>query len=363
VVALLAGVLATKLVRAGHEGSIWMDEVFSIELATKDAADIIELSRLDVHPPLYYLALRAWIAAGKHLGLDESIGLARSLNVFVWALLMGVTYGLLRRRASFRPSLLGVGLMGLSPGVIQLTQDARSYGFALLGVTAAFLALALDLEAPPEPRSRRAAAWLVYTLGMLLATSSHNLSWFAAVAMMIAWLVARWRLGGISPRHLRDPILANLVIVACASPWLVTLATQVGSLTTSAPQWMTPPTIGNFLRVFVLWLPLGRDAGSFVTAYPWLWPFLAVAWGTLLLAILSSRVGLWTAQAGRQAGRQAGIRAVDFDPLRRTTLELCSLAGPTYFSWSQIPAADCWHLVCRCLEGPAPLGASGCRIS
>ncbi|MBP7589002.1 MAG: hypothetical protein KBA72_13700 [Thermoanaerobaculia bacterium] len=298
---LLVGVVVTKLVRAGFENSIWMDEVFSLELATKDPADIIELSRLDVHPPLYYLALRAWIAGGKHLGLDESIGLARSLNVFVWALLMGVTFGLLRRRASFSRSLLGTALMGLSPGVIQLTQDARSYGFALLGVTAAFLALALDLEAPSELRSRSAAVWLVYTLGMLLATSSHNLSWFAGAAMMIAWLVARWRIDGISPRHFRAPLLANLVIVAGASPWLLTLATQVGSLTTSAPQWMTPPTIGNFLRVFVLWLPLGRDAGSFVTAYPWLWLFVAVAWATLLFATLSGRVSLWKAQAGRQA--------------------------------------------------------------
>jgi len=302
---LLVAVLFAKLRRAGFESSIWMDEVFSLELATKEAANIVELSKQDFHPPLYYLGLRAWIRAGTYFGLDESIGLARSLNIVVWALLVAATFGFLRRRASPGRSALGAGLMGLSPGVVQLTQDARSYGFALLGVTAALLALTFDLENPSSNRSERRTIWLSYILAMLLATWSHNLSWLAAAALMVAWFFARLRAGNLTPRHLLVAVFANLVVVVGASPWLLSLSTQVSTLATSGPKWMTPPTVGNLLRVFLLWLPLGRDAGSFVEAYPWLWAFVIAAWGTLLSALFagrsdlrrrvssSSAVGLW----------------------------------------------------------------------
>lgn len=298
---MLTAVLVAKLLRAGFESSIWMDEVFSLELATKQASSIVELSRQDVHPPLYYLGLRAWIWAGTHVGLSESIGLARSLNVLVWVLLVAATYGFVRIRASVSHGALAAGLMGLSPGVVQLTQDARSYGFALFGVTIAFLALTLDLEDSGKSRSQGRAAWLCWILAMLLATWSHNLSWFAAAAMVVAWFLARLRVGRFTPRLLVGALLGNLMVATLTSPWLWSLSKQVSALTTSAPTWMTPPTVGNYLRVFVLWLPLGRDAGSFVAAYPWLWAFVIAAWGTLLLAIFGDRSNPWRTIAGAQA--------------------------------------------------------------
>ncbi len=331
VLMLLAGVLVAKLLRAGFESSIWMDEVFSLELATKPASSIVELSRQDVHPPLYYLGLRAWLLAGTRIGLNESIGLARSLNVVVWVLLVAATYAFVRMRASVSRGALAACLMGLSPGVVQLTQDARSYGFALLGVTIAFLALTLDLENPCSSRFRRRAAWLCYAVAMLLATWSHNLSWFAAVAVVIAWFLARLRVGSFAPRLLLGALLGNLMIVALTGPWLWTLSKQVSALTTSAPTWMTPPTVGNFLRVFVLWLPLGRDAGSFVAAYPWLWAFVIAAWGTLLLAIFGNRSDPWgTIAASRAIGIWTSVLFVGLLWASSRWLNLPVFHGPRY---------------------------------
>ncbi len=221
--------------------------------------------------------------------------------MLVWVLLVAATYGFVRIRASVSRGALAASLMGLSPGVVQLTQDARSYGFALFGVTIAFLALTLDLENSEKSRSLGRAAWLCYILALLLATWSHNLAWVAGVAMILAWFLARLRVGTLNPELLLGALVGNLFVVALASPWLWTLSTQVSALTTSAPTWMTPPTVGNYLRVFVLWLPLGRDAGSFVAAYPWLWAFVIAAWGTLLLAIFGDRSNPWHKITGAQS--------------------------------------------------------------
>ena len=42
--------------------SLWNDEGNSLRLAQRSAADLIESAGHDIHPPGYYLTLKAWIA-------------------------------------------------------------------------------------------------------------------------------------------------------------------------------------------------------------------------------------------------------------------------------------------------------------
>ncbi len=59
IVALIAiGGLAIRGVGILHP--FWMDESFSSVLATQNLATIVSVCKEDVHPPAYYLALRAW---------------------------------------------------------------------------------------------------------------------------------------------------------------------------------------------------------------------------------------------------------------------------------------------------------------
>ena len=44
----------------GLRQSVWFDEAYSIMVAKRSASEIIRLSALDTHPPLYYLVLKIW---------------------------------------------------------------------------------------------------------------------------------------------------------------------------------------------------------------------------------------------------------------------------------------------------------------
>ena len=60
------------------KASIWFDEAFSAYLIRYDFAKIWHLTSVDVHPPLYYFALKIWslIFGTSDFGL-------RSLSVFL----------------------------------------------------------------------------------------------------------------------------------------------------------------------------------------------------------------------------------------------------------------------------------------
>ena len=281
--ACLCATLAVKLWRGSLESTIWMDEVFSLELATKDLPELVDLAQQDVHPPMYYVALHSWLGVWKAVGVEPSILLARSLNIFSWAVLVVGAFLAMKRRSRTLEAALGATLVGLLPGSVQLTQDARSYGMALLGTTLAFLVLVLDLTATDRTRRTHWISWAVFALASLVATSSHHLSWLVLIAMVIAWLVSSVILNGLHPRTWIAPILAGVTVAAFSIPWLLDLSRQSRSLVEAAPTWMTPPTAGNLVRVFAVWLPLGRDGGSLLAAFPWLWLPVSCCWASILL--------------------------------------------------------------------------------
>ncbi|HEU5122140.1 MAG TPA: hypothetical protein VFT59_04805 [Candidatus Saccharimonadales bacterium] len=40
--------------------SVWFDEAYSIILAKKPISELLYLTSIDTHPPLYYLLLKLW---------------------------------------------------------------------------------------------------------------------------------------------------------------------------------------------------------------------------------------------------------------------------------------------------------------
>lgn len=57
VVAMLAVVALDIAVGIGQ--SVWFDEGYSIMLAQRPVHELIDLTKIDAHPPLYYMYLKA----------------------------------------------------------------------------------------------------------------------------------------------------------------------------------------------------------------------------------------------------------------------------------------------------------------
>lgn len=74
---LLVVVFSAVLIALAFQSSdIWVDETFSLGLARHSVKDLISLTAQDVHPPLYYLILKAGLAFK-----PNSVFLARIISV------------------------------------------------------------------------------------------------------------------------------------------------------------------------------------------------------------------------------------------------------------------------------------------
>lgn len=277
----LVGVLVAKVRLAGSEDTLWMDEVYSLEMASADLPRLADLAVQDLHPPLYYLALHGWLAAHDALAIPRSIRSARALNIVVWVVLVVIAWRTLAGALGSAFGALGALLVGSSAHIVQFTQDARSYGFAEAGIAVCgFLVVRDVLNETPAARSTLVRA-ITYALSASVAAWSHLLSWPLLALLGAAWLLLRWRFLRARERAWYwPPIVASLVPLFLVGAWIPVALDRASALRDAAPRWMTPASLSNFGRVFWEWLPFGRDG------LPWaqLPHELALAIGALSLA-------------------------------------------------------------------------------
>ncbi|NOZ72927.1 MAG: hypothetical protein GXP38_13620, partial [Chloroflexi bacterium] len=232
--------------------SFWADEGNSVVLAGRRFGEIIQAAAADIHPPAYYLLLKAW---GSVFGLNE--GGARSLSALLGLLVVGGVYLLGRRLAGERLGLLAAFLAAVNPFLIYYSQEARMYELlTLCAVVSALATLTLMQATTPAARHK---ALLLYSAAAVLGLYTHYafpLHLLVLNAIFLLWLVRtamswqeRWP-------WLRDWLLAQGLSLLLFLPWLPTALHQ---LTT----WPAPPTslgaLAGLQQALQLWLcgPVG----------------------------------------------------------------------------------------------------------
>ncbi|HSJ56542.1 MAG TPA: glycosyltransferase family 39 protein, partial [Anaerolineae bacterium] len=265
---LLAGALRLAgLDRTGIE----IDEAFSVQLAALSPADIVRGTVSDLHPPLYYLLLHAWIPlAGK------SVFAVRLLS----ALLGWVTVALLLRvghRAAPAIGLLAAALLAISPPHLWYSQQARQYALLTLLVTASTW---LAWRWWSGATAKGGAVPVLYVLTTLAALYTHAFAFLALAAQTIAAVVLRQPSGQERWRTIRHWLTLQALVLVGFAPWLPVMVDQ--SLHHSAP-WI-PPLSWPVVRSSWIFMLLGRDwAGSLVdyaSALLGLGLFFAALWPT-----------------------------------------------------------------------------------
>ena len=176
--------------------SFWNDEGNSARLSERSLRLIIEGTASDIHPPLYYLALRGW----RELVGDTEFGL-RAFSAFAGILTVAVTMALskeleVRARARGKRKFLALSsnsiLVGLvtavSPPLIYYSQETRMY--ALLAFWAV-LATWLLLKSHRGHRVHRGVLHVGYALTLAAGLYTHY--FFPAVILGHAILVFIWQ--------------------------------------------------------------------------------------------------------------------------------------------------------------------------
>ncbi|MGW0391897.1 glycosyltransferase family 39 protein [Streptomyces sp. NPDC003042] len=163
--------------------NLWRDELASWNAAIRGTGDLVEmLGNVDAVSGLYYLLLHGWVAvfgdSATMLRMPSAIAMAGAAAFVV----------LTARKAFDRRTALFAGLLfALLPSVTRYGQEARSYAFAVLAVTAAtwLLLRALDRSAP--------ARWAPYAVAVAAAGLFHIVSLLFLLPHVLIVLLRWWQ--------------------------------------------------------------------------------------------------------------------------------------------------------------------------
>ena len=220
--AILALAAGLRLYLIGGQ-SLWADEMSSLVTALKPVPQLLYDISNEIHPPLYHLMLKGWIAA---FGTTEA-GI-RSMSALFGIALVGLTYALGERLFNRRIGLLAAALSAVAPFQVYHSQEARMY-MPLAAISAvAVYAFARFVEAEDSdggeanPGGRPWVWAAVYVAANGLGLWTHY-SYPIILAMENAlyglWLLLTWRQGSWLRRGLRWVLLQALA-VAIYLPWL-----------------------------------------------------------------------------------------------------------------------------------------------
>lgn len=156
--------------------SIWFDEAFSAYIVRFNYAEILQFTAADVHPPMYYWALKAWTTV---FGTTEVA--FRSLSILFGGMALSGAFLLARRYFSRSIAAVSLLFLALSPTLIRYSDEARMYTMAAVIVLAATYVLT------KATASGKKSWWVTYGILVSFGMWTH---YFTAIAWLSHWV---WR--------------------------------------------------------------------------------------------------------------------------------------------------------------------------
>ena len=196
---------------------IWYDELFTMSFATQPVGRLLELAAQDVHPPLYYLIVKAFLECVRLAAPSVSaVAAAKAVSVLPYAGLLIYSAVLVRKRDGWLCAGLFAFCLLAMPQLSNYTTEVRMYGWALFFLTAAFLHVREILL------TGKKLHWAVFWVYGVCAAYCH---YFAAVSAALLYLV----LAGLLLRRRRKTCgtLETASVFRTLAAWLVCAALSV----------------------------------------------------------------------------------------------------------------------------------------
>lgn len=279
---VLVGIIALGVVLRALQldfQPLWWDEGYSVFFATRDLATMLARTAVDIHPPLYYALLQAWLGA-----FGTSVPVLRALSVLIGAASIPLLYLVARDLFNPRVGIVSAFLLAIAPLPIYYSQEVRMYGLVML-LTLASVALQLRILAANGRRRSNQVPWFAaYAVVTALALYTQYFAAFlvASEIAVVAYLALRagWRI------EWRKWIIAWVAIGLLYLPWVIYAGPKLFAYVTAKVG------IEQYTRLDPL-MYLVQHLAAFsmghVTSWSWL-AWGAIAFGLLaLLGVLASR--------------------------------------------------------------------------
>lgn len=260
------------------KSSIWFDEAFGAYMAKFSFFDIARYTSFDVHPPLFYWALKLW---GTLFGWTE-LGL-RSMSVFWGCITIIFSYLLIGKLFNQKTAKLTLLFLVISPMLIRYGQEMRMYTMIAAIAMVATYALVVAME------SKRKLPWIIYGILISLGMWTH---YFIVLVWLAHWV---WRASVVQNYSDRKTffkkffdknwVTAHLVALGLFLPWLPFLFRQVFVVQVFG-FWIPPVTVNtipDFLTNVLYYLNADQTNGWLAAV------FVAIVVLLLVIGILTYR--------------------------------------------------------------------------
>lgn len=204
----------------GLQQSVWFDEAYSISLVTHSYSELVSLTAIDVHPPLYYLLLKFWSGV---FGMSEVA--LRSFSALCGGLAVGIGLVLVRRLFGNRAMVFATPLVLLTPLLVRYGFELRMYVLGSLITLASTYVLVRATQATKY----KIQWWITYSV--LVAMGMYTLYFMAFVfAAQVVWLLymhfARKSPETSTPLYKQPWVIAFVGAIVLYLPWIPTFLEQ-----------------------------------------------------------------------------------------------------------------------------------------
>lgn len=208
---------------------MWLDEVYTLEIIKKGYWSSIELTAADVHPPLYYLIVRAIMDLGYVLFSAPFVNSGRLASIIPSIILIFFSIFAIRPRWGSTVAGASCLLLLTMPHMMEYGIEIRMYSWALLFVTLTYYFAFKVVE------KKRAWDWgFLIFFGMCSAYTHY----FAALAVGYIYTVIGLWLFFRDRRALWKWGVSILASVIIYMPWLFIFISQL--LTVRESYWIYP---------------------------------------------------------------------------------------------------------------------------
>lgn len=237
---LLPALLYALLASFNLSQSIWFDESYSAMLIRFNFGDIWQLTGADVHPPLYYFALKIW-----SFFFGTSDVALRFMSVFFGILTIFIIYAIIERWLGSKKALFTSFCIVFSAFLLRFGQEMRMYTMVAFFVALSVLFLTLMLD------THKLRFYLAYGVTLALGLWTHYFTVFAWLAQFI-FLLFYLKKRFFTKKLLSSYLLAFLLFL----PWFPEAIAQTQKVQHS--YWIPPvnlDTIKNFFANNLVFLP------------------------------------------------------------------------------------------------------------
>ena len=205
-----------RLQRLGFQ-PLWGDEGWSFYFATQSLDQLLALTAIDIHPPLYYILLKGWLFI-----VGEGAEEARILSVIFGTTLIPVMGVLGRRLFNWRVGTVAAGVTSIMPLAIYYSQEVRMYGLVTL-----FGAMSIYFFIRHENNQNPVSGRKPYQIAFIATTAAALFTHYYAALIILAQLLyttlgwLRRHQPNLSSQSFYAALLRFVYIGLIYLPWII----------------------------------------------------------------------------------------------------------------------------------------------